>query len=80
MYILLSKKFDCVKEMTNMRYGLDKRVVVKLVVNVALDCPGVGFHLQKQHILIIFKSFAAQPFRPLCFGFYTALSLYISAS
>ena len=49
--------------------GLDKRVVVELVVNVALDSPGVGFHLQKQHILIIFKSFAAQPFRPLYFGF-----------
>ena len=45
--------------------GLDKRVVIELVVNVALDCPGVSFHLQKQHILIIFKSFAAQSFGPL---------------
>ena len=26
--------------------GLDKRVVVQLVVNVALDSPGVGFHLK----------------------------------
>ena len=26
--------------------GLDKRVVVELVVNVALDCPGVSFHLK----------------------------------
>ena len=60
--------------------GLNKRVVVELVVNVALDSPGVGFHLQKQNILIIFKSFAAQPFRPLYFGFYTAPSLYISAT
>ena len=33
--------------------GLDKRVVVQLVVNVALDSPGVSFHLQKQHILLI---------------------------
>ena len=33
--------------------GLDKRVVVQFVVNVALDSPGVGFHLQKQHILLI---------------------------
>ena len=33
--------------------GLDKRVVVQLVVNVALDCPGIGFPLQKQNILII---------------------------
>ena len=50
--------------------GLDKRVVVDLVVNVALDSPGVGFHLQKQHILlIILKSFAAQSlFGPFFLG------------
>ena len=34
--------------------GLDKRVVVELVVNVALDCPGVSFHLKKRYFLVIF--------------------------
>ena len=49
--------------------GLDKRVVVELVVNVALDCPGVGFHLQKRHNLIILKSFAVQSlFGPFFLG------------
>ena len=48
--------------------GLDKRVVVELVINVTLDCRGVSFHLQKQNILIIFKSFAAQAFGPLYLG------------
>ena len=49
--------------------GLDKRVVVQLVVNVALDSPGVGFHLQRQHNLIVLKSFAAQSlFGPFFLG------------
>ena len=35
--------------------GFDKRVVVKLVVDVALDCSGVSLHL-KQDILLDFIS------------------------
>ena len=49
--------------------GLDKRVAIELVVNVALDSPGVGFHLQRQHNLIVLKSFAAQSlFGPFFLG------------
>ena len=48
--------------------GLDKRVVVELVINETLDRPGVSFHLQKQHFLLIFKSFAAQSFGPFFWG------------
>ena len=52
--------------------GLDKRVVVELVVNVALDCPGVSFHLKKQYILIIFKKVLVPSHLDLSFFGFTA--------
>ena len=48
LFVHSTKHDGCNKKahQVSIAVGLDKRVVVQLVVNVALDSPGVGFHLK----------------------------------